>query len=272
MPWIEVASSGSRKAEERPRATQLPIQRPVEAAGVDADVVARLDRVAEGGLDLGLRLVRGEVEVGVDVAAAVAARGRDLPQPARALRPGEGEGVDLLARRDVEPERHGAVDRQDVGVGLPVAPISVISAAAEAGAVEEEVARRPRRRLRGARAVMSPVSASRSDGGDLVVDHGDAGGLAAQEGADLRPGRSGRRGGTARAGRGGRRESAKGLLRRSIRYWNRWVSATGRPCGDLVGVEEGGAAVAAGRRGAGRRSGRRSCGRAGASRGGGCRT
>ena len=142
VPWIEVASSGSRKAEERPRATHVADRGSVEPAGVEADVVARLDRVAEGALDLGLRALGVEEAVGIDVAAAEAALGRDRPHPARLARPGERVGWQLRAGRDVEPERHGAVDRHPVGEALPVgAHLAGDQRAAEAGAVEEDVAR-----------------------------------------------------------------------------------------------------------------------------------
>ena len=123
----------------------------VEAAGVEADVVAGLDRVAEGALDLGFRALGVEEAVGVDVAAADAALGRDRPHPASLARPGERVGRQLGPGRDVEPEGHRAVDRHPVAEALPGrAHLAGDQRAAEAGAVEEDVAGDRARLRRGA--------------------------------------------------------------------------------------------------------------------------
>ena len=63
-------------------------------------------------LDLGFGLIRRGMGVRIDIARAVAALGRDPPQPARLLRPGEGAGRNLLTVLKVHPKGHGAVDRQ----------------------------------------------------------------------------------------------------------------------------------------------------------------
>ncbi|EKD61428.1 MAG: hypothetical protein ACD_54C00241G0002 [uncultured bacterium] len=136
--------------------------------------------MAEGVLDFGLGGVWRGVGVGVDVAHAVAFAGRDLPQPAVFLRPSQGDGGDFLAGFQIDPERHGAVDWQDIAVAGPTGAHFTDQAAAEACAINEEIGVQGFATFKADGGQVAGVGMA-VQAGDLIVEDGHAPGLAAQE-------------------------------------------------------------------------------------------
>ena len=176
--------------------------------------------------------------VGIDIAAAIAALRRDLPHPAGPLRPGQGAGIDLLAFGNVEPEGHGAVDRQHVAVADAIAPpISDIRRAAKAGAVDEEIAPRPAVPPSSSRAVMSPVSGWRSTPCHLIVDEWRCPWPLSAATCPPAPDRSGRRGGTARRNTAALHHRQRGCGCRSAGAGTDASRPTLSPCADRIDVQ-----------------------------------
>jgi hypothetical protein len=82
FPWIEVASSGSRKEDARPTATTVPTQMSRWRPGLMRMSPRGSIGWPERLLDLPLRLLGRDVGVAVDVTAAEAVLRGDLPHPA----------------------------------------------------------------------------------------------------------------------------------------------------------------------------------------------
>ena len=175
---LERFEEGGREAEGHAVADPSLLQPP----GVDGNVVARLDGVAQNRLYLGPRGLGRGVCVGIDIAAAIALLRRDPPHPARAERLGQRHRRDLFPLLEVHPERHRAVDGEGVCIADPFGAQSRDQRAAKAGAVDEKVGLDP---PAGFQRQRGDAPRPGLDAPHLIVDQRHAGRVPLEEGAGL---------------------------------------------------------------------------------------